>query len=676
MRVAVDSAVVPTLLLITAPAEEGILAAALRGEIFLDIRLRLLSDLADDLSPAQHVALERPDVVVLGTGLLGVDVAAYVEAARTEPGCLVFLLCDRAFADAARQLRPDQVLLRPVTGADLLSGLRPVLPSAFALGTPRPASSFDLLRADDLLPGPLSLFDEGEAPRRDDRSSGQFETVAPAAPPPPVDFALPQASRPKVTPVMVDPQLYDDAPPARKSPQVTSASEPLKRPNASGPPPIPDDATPSQRHRRVSLPPPLPRTLSAEKTAKGDSPPPAQATEGDLQTTQTPVLFGRLCTSGYSGCLLLVREGSDLAQRALFFDVGRLVAASSTLPTDSFPELLYQEGRLSKEQLKRARNTLSRLPQPGSEGPGGGETNFFMAERLVMDQLLPRAEISALLRRHTIEIFYRSLAWEQGSFRLLSRKPPEDDVVSLKEAPGLLLLEGIRRKVSLEVLLSRIGPEITVLRPAGMGPLLLKDAGITAVEERALPLFDGKHTLAQVIQKSGLAEHAAYVLAYALLCLSALNRPTRAPAEKAPPRDTGPRRVVPPPPPSPSSVLGPGPPPLPATGSASLLAAEAATALILAKYQHVLEADYFTFLDVPRTASMPAIQQAHDALREKLSDKSVPAACRERFRAELEQIAVVLGETRDILFDEELLVAYRTHLTNPPQDPQNHQEPG
>jgi hypothetical protein len=399
--------------------------------------------------------------------------------------------------------------------------------------------------------------------------------------------------------------------------------------------------------RRNSLPPlvrPLP--LAGEPAPAAPLP-----SEGDLQTIETPALIGRLFATGYSGCLLLVRDGADLAQRALFFERGKLLSASSTLPTDNFPELLNQEGRLSKEQLKRARSALSRLPQPGSEGPFGGESNYRMAEQLVLEQLLPKEELGALLRRHTIEIFYRSFAWERGSFRLLSRLFPEEDLVRLKETPSLLLLEGIRRKVSLEVLLQRIGPENTVLRPMGQGALLLKDAGVTAAEQRALPLFDGNHSMAAVVKQSGLGEHAAYVLAYALCCLLGLSRSASTPAPV--PRDSGSRRI--------------GPPPIPPKVAVPK-EVEAATALIQKKFEQVQEADYFTLLEVTPNASTEDIQQAYETLRARLSESALPKTCQQRFHDELAEIALVLSEARHILSDEKVRGAYQAHLCPEPGD--------
>lgn len=138
--------------------------------------LRLVTDLFGLASPDEQLLHYRPQVLLLGTGQLGIPVTAYLEAARRHcPDCTVVLICDRRLLVQAQRLSPDRILVRPLTGAAvqgvlaelskrtcdleverkaLTSGMRslpaigPVLPKAVA--------EAGLSRIDDVFADPLS----------------------------------------------------------------------------------------------------------------------------------------------------------------------------------------------------------------------------------------------------------------------------------------------------------------------------------------------------------------------------------------------------------------------------------------------------------------------------------------------------------------------------------------
>lgn len=660
----------PTILLLAAPAETEEVARILKDRD--GFRLRRLPDLDEALAPAEQLSAERPDALILGTGTLGLDVIAYVEAARkNHPACLVLLLCDPDLAQRMDRLNAHAVLSRPVHPQRLFAELAPILPRPSAgsviidpsLYAPAPSmrttavSAELLLRVDDMLADPLSPLLAGpplagETPPRTRGStvSGEFEQILgvrpqkEAQPPPPrpepspgpkvaVDASLllearpqpppppPEATRRTTQPPVIPVIPVIPATPLAPAPPATPAASitPSAAPPASTTP-----TTPRRPSGSMATPPPLPNEATGRRTASRQLPivpaaPGAPPMEGDLQTMDPPMLIGWLCTTGYTGCLRLQRDPPDGSQRLLFLDGGEMVAAGSTISVDSLAELLYHEGRLSREQLKRARQVLSRA---------GESSNRRLAQFLCDEHLLPRVDITPLLRRHLIEIFYRCLAWERGRYQLSPRAAPLEDRVRLKENPRLLLLEGLRRKASLDSLIARIGPENTVLQPAGSGGLILRDAGVTAFEQRALPLFDGQHTLLQISQRSGLAEHATYVLAYALICLGGLRRPA---AGKA-------------------------------TGQLPDPAVEAAIARVRGKHQQVLEGDYFAVLDLPVEATAAQVEQAYESLHGAFSPAKLPPACRAELSTEISQIAAVLKEAHAVLSSDEMRAAYRSHL--------------
>lgn len=663
----------------TEPAEE----ARLRKGLGRDHRLRVRADLIVGQTPAEQLLAARPDVLILGTGLPGLNLIEYLDAARQNlPDCVLCLLCDRGQAEAVRPLRPHVLLQRPVSLTELLTALEAVTAARVlpASASPpcqpaSPALQSDLLRLDDMVPDPLLLLNaaplsvspsgpepglpaEGVAAapsgEKNNTKSAQSRTVSGQLH---QAVTFPERSaRADVVEgkVAVDPSVYQDALAdidvdalGDEEPALAPPAVALSRP-PSTPPPLPADVGTAVRRRSEppALPPPLPK--ETPPPSRRSAPPVPLPSEGDLATTDPPTLVGRLCTTGYTGCLELQPPGEEGSRRCLFFDGGEVVAVSSTLPIDSLPEILYHEGRLSREQLKRARHLLA------EQGASGEMTNRRLAQKLADEQILPRGEVVPLLRRQVIEIFYRSLAWDKGRYRLLPRTAPPEDRVRLKETPKLLLLEGLRRKASLDNLIQRVGPDDTVLQPVMSGSLLLKDAGITAFEQRALPLFDGHHSLLQISRQSGLAEHATYVLAYALMCLGGLRRPSEGrPA---------------PPPSAPAGEGKPGnqPPPAvkeePSRDSEAQAELEATRERVRRKHAQVLEGDYFSLLDLAETASAEEIRRAYAALRIEFSDDLLPSECRSELAAELGQIREVLGEAFAVLSNDQMREAYRAHL--------------
>jgi DNA-binding response OmpR family regulator len=665
----------PTILLLAAPAETEEVARILTDRS--GVRLRRLPDLDETLDPADQLAAERPDAVILGTGTLGLDVIAYVEAARqNHPACLILVLCDPDLAQRMGRLNAHAVLSRPVRPQRLLAELAPILPrpsagsviidpSLYAPASPSmrttAVSAELLLRVDDMLADPLSPLlseppipreRENEAPRRGSTVSGEFEQILGArpraetqSPPRPepapgpkvaVDASLLLEARPQPPPPPPEATRRTTQPPLIPGAPVapTTPAAPL---TPTAPPASTTPTAPRRPSGSMATPPPLPSEAASRRSASRQlpvvpaAPPGTPPLEGDLQTMDPPMLVGWLCTTGYTGCLRLQRDPPDGSQRLLYLDGGELVAAASTISVDSLAELLYHEGRLSREQLKRARQVLSRA---------GESSNRRLAQLLCDEHLMPRADITPLLRRHLIEIFYRCLAWERGRYQLSPRGAPLEDRVHLKENPRLLLLEGLRRKASLDSLIARIGPENTVLQPAGSGGLILRDAGVTAFEQRALPLFDGQNTLLQISQRSGLAEHATYVLAYALICLGGLRRP------------------------APGKAAGLLPDP----------AVEEAIARVRGKHQQVLEGDYFAMLDLPVEADAAQVAQAYEALQGAFSAARLPPACRAELSTEIAQIAAVLKEAHAVLSSDEMRAAYRNHLaplSSPPSGAEN-----
>lgn len=401
--------------------------------------------------------------------------------------------------------------------------------------------------------------------------------------------------------------------------------------------------------------PPSPLRASQPRIPGPRPPPPAAFVvelppAGDLSFFDAPRIVGWAVATGYSGCLWLAPSApfapplnalseDSTPHRELYLENGGLIGAFSTLPSDSLVDYLIP--LWSRPQAQRARAvTAELLPSQPRE----------QMAALIAAGLLKRASATAHLASYVHTLCCRALSPSPGRYRVLPRALTNNQRIEPPLPLRRLLVEGLRKGASLEFLQQRLGPPITCLRPTAVigateGGAALVDTGLSGAEEIALACFNGHYTLADIARRSRLAEHAVYVLGYALLCLGAAAVPRLTP--RAIPR---PRPLVPP--------MGPPVSEKPATVEKSAAPrpspgdAEAAMRRVQQKFRQVEDGDYFTLLELPATASTDEVLRAHQTLRAEFFPPSLPYRCRSSMDRELRQIARALDEARLILSNE------------------------
>lgn len=372
--------------------------------------------------------------------------------------------------------------------------------------------------------------------------------------------------------------------------------------------------------------------------------------EGELSTLEPARLMGWAIATGFCGCLWLAPQGvmqpvgapldhpSSTPHRELYFERGVLLGAHSTLAGDGLVDVLA--AGWSGRQTQRARSVVASAPPRNLRE---------QLSRLCRARLLDAKDAAQRLHGYVVELVYRALAPTPGRYRLLPRALTAGERVTPPGSPRLLLVEGLRRRTSLELLQRHLGPPSVQLIPisfalAQEGGRVLRDIGLTPEEEVALHCFDGRTSLAEIMTRAELGEHATYVLAYALLCLGALAVPGALPLPRS--------GIIRPPAPEP-------PPARPATAANEL---SVAIARVQAKYAQVECADYFTLLEIPPTATALDVRRAHERLRPQFLPAAVPYRCRMAMERELRQIVLLLDEARVVLGNDELRTAYRAEL--------------
>jgi Domain of unknown function (DUF4388)/DnaJ domain len=387
-------------------------------------------------------------------------------------------------------------------------------------------------------------------------------------------------------------------------------------------------------------------------TGAGEASPPAASgqpveEEGSLAQRDLAELLATLHATGWTGRCVLQRGDGE---RAIYFDSGLPVFATSTMVNDRLGDLLYREGKLTKEQHARTRELTI---EPGRR----------TAVLYVELGLLKSSELFPALRHHAEEVIYACFAWDGAFYRLEREQCSPEDKLRLSVHPWALFVEGVRRKYGLEKLVERVGPPETVLAPTTGLQRALGDCELNASERVAAELLDGERSLADIVLALNglpgvtLTEAGLYALAWGLLAVGAV-RPVDPGAEESPDR-MGVRAM--------STLVAPISPAAERRARERVEAERPADRAIdrerlLAKRTQIGDCDYFAALGVSRQATDHEIRRAYDRLRSDFAPDRFAEPVRAELGEALDEIHVVLEEAYRVLMDSSLRESYRSNL--------------
>jgi DnaJ-domain-containing protein 1 len=352
-----------------------------------------------------------------------------------------------------------------------------------------------------------------------------------------------------------------------------------------------------------------------------------EPTKVDLAKDDVAALIARLCREGWTGRAVF-RRGD--VEKGVFLDAGRPVFATSNLPHDRMGDLLFREGKITREQHARSREIVA-------------ETGRRMGEILVELGFLKRRELLPAVRRHVEDVIYSLFAWDDGSALLEPTDPARDEKIRLATHPSALVLEGIRRKYDAARLEARLGGPQTVIAPLKRDEVTtaLAEADLSLEERAAAEMFDGHRTLADVAAATHLDESAVAHLAYGLVVLGLARRDDRGAHAHGSSLPAAPLQVT----------TGGG---VSASGDVAIDRER-----VLAKHALVLEADYFTVLGVRRDASAFEIKRAYEAARRDYAPEALPGEIQRELAAPLSEIAEAYRVLRDARVREQYLAHLR-----------------
>lgn len=215
--------------------------------------------------------------------------------------------------------------------------------------------------------------------------------------------------------------------------------------------------------------------------------------------------FLYLVDRGYkTGCLHLT-HADDMA--SLYFDRGKLIAAARSNGQAKIADLLVRKGKLTQQQADEA---IAARPQ---------STDSNLSTVIVEMQLLPANELQNTLQQHIEDSVYSLFGWAEGEFRFEQNQRPEWDAPILLAPLQVenLIMEGVRRIDEWGRIKDRIPSTDMIVRFIEQPGEKAKGVNLAPEEWRVFARINGKHTLAEIAQKTGLSEFDVCRIVYGFL---------------------------------------------------------------------------------------------------------------------------------------------------------------
>jgi tetratricopeptide (TPR) repeat protein len=202
-----------------------------------------------------------------------------------------------------------------------------------------------------------------------------------------------------------------------------------------------------------------------------------------------------------TGCLS-VTDRSRFGQ--IYFDRGRITFASIINRRDRLGDLLVREGAVSHEQLAGAVDEQARG-----------------ADRRLGEILLERGDIdaetlNACIRKQIEEAVYYLFTWRRGDFYFEPGRAPESGEILISVNPETLLLEGARRIDEWTVIEKKI-PSLDLVFAVDRGHIEATQAPLTREQRVLLPLLDGRRSVQELAEGTGLGEFDTGKALYGLI---------------------------------------------------------------------------------------------------------------------------------------------------------------
>ncbi|MDZ7830330.1 MAG: DUF4388 domain-containing protein [Desulfobacterales bacterium] len=216
--------------------------------------------------------------------------------------------------------------------------------------------------------------------------------------------------------------------------------------------------------------------------------------KGNLETFYLTSLLQMLNYDQKTGKLTIK---SDTNEVQIYLHEGDVVFATETQKTNRLGDLLKNKGMISQQVL----NECLAFSRKNKQGLG---------KTLVQQGHISLEKLNAFLLKQAENTIYNVFLWTHGEFEYQDEDLNLKGVVGNKLNTMNLLLEASRRVDEIEIFKKQIPNEAGIIKIAGNTDQSGGDIKLNPDEWRILSLIDGKSTVRQIIDKSGLDDFTAY----------------------------------------------------------------------------------------------------------------------------------------------------------------------
>ena len=250
-----------------------------------------------------------------------------------------------------------------------------------------------------------------------------------------------------------------------------------------------------------------PNAMSAENPAEGG------ILRGRLSDVGLPTVLAVLRETRRTGMVSLVNAG---VRKSIYFLDGRLVFAASSLTQDRLGEVLLRGGKISADEYLRLSQRIR-----------GGQR---LGKALVESGVLSPKDLWWAVEHQIKEIVWSIFNWEDGYFHFEEDDLPRREKITFDLDVEKLVVEGIRCSDGTGAIREHfISTDSVVERTDKDPPVELEPH-----ERHVLQLTDGKRTVFEICQESGIGEAETRKVLHTFLAIRTLKSrgPRQAPLQQ------------------------------------------------------------------------------------------------------------------------------------------------
>ena len=205
---------------------------------------------------------------------------------------------------------------------------------------------------------------------------------------------------------------------------------------------------------------------------------------------------------GKTGCLTLTHREN---QGCVYFQGGRVIYASVVDRPDRIGELLIAREVISRDQLSAAMANQE-----------WGIGRKLLGEVLVEQGSLTQEKLEEYIAVQIEEAVYIIFQWSEGTFEFEPDVMPDERVFRVSISIDALLMEGARRVDEWSVVEKKI-TSMDLIFSLERNPLEDEGLDLTDDQKGIIPLIDGKRSVTDLVEDSGLAQFDTGKALYGLI---------------------------------------------------------------------------------------------------------------------------------------------------------------